>query len=225
VVVPRGEEADVSFVTEPLAHLWTKLGSRPYDLLYRRGAPWEGAPRAELRELLETGRLTPHAAGGRRALDLGCGSGADSLLLADHGFEVTAVDFSEVALAKARTAADGREGVRFVQADLFALPQEVSSQQFDLIFDGGTIDDFPTDRRRDLARIVTRLARPGAVLVMWCFCAERAELPWVSLTGPSRLLGPADSPEEIGARFGTEWEVERLAEPTSPFACFWMVRR
>ncbi len=215
----------MSVLTEPLAHLWAKLGARPYDMMYRRGAPWEGAPRAELVQLLESGRLTPAAAGGPRALDIGCGSGADTVLLADHGFDVTGVDFSEVALAKARAAAGHRADLRFVQADLLSLPAEVTGQQYDLLFDGGTIDDFPAARRRDLARIVTDLARPGSVLVMWCFCAEREELPWVSFSGPSRLLGAAVDPGEIAELYGQRWEVERLPEPTSPYACFWMVRR
>ena len=37
-----------------------------------------------------------------RALDLGCGSGRDAIWLAEDGWWVTAVDFSEVALAVAR---------------------------------------------------------------------------------------------------------------------------
>ncbi len=115
--------------------------------------------------------------------------------------------------------------IRFVEADLLALPEAVTGVEYDLLFDGGTIDDFPADRRRRLARIVTDLARPGSVLVMWCFCAEREELPWVSVTGPSRLLGSAVSPGEIDELYGTDWEVERLEEPTTPYGCFWMVRR
>ncbi len=214
----------MSVFSEPLTTLFHKLGSRPYDMMYRRGAPWEGGPRRELVELLESGRLTPEAVGGRRALDIGCGSGADTLLLADHGFDVTGVDFSRVAVDKARAAAADRPDVHFVEADLLALPDDVTSAAYDVLFDGGTIDDFPAARRRDLARLVTELARPGAVLVMWCFCADWADLPWVSLSGPSRLLGSAASPGEIEELYGRDWQIERLPEPTTPFGCFWMVR-
>ena len=216
----------MSLLTDPLAMLWQKLGSRPYDMLYRRGAPWEGAPRAELVSLLASGQLNVATTGGPRALDVGCGSGADSILLADHGYEVIGVDFSEVALAKARATAGPRQ-VRFIRADLFDLPEEITERPFDLIFDGGTLDDFPAPRRRELAQTLTDIARPGSVLVMWCFCAEPGDLPWVSLRGPSRLLGTALPPAEVFALFEASWEVQRLPEPgpPDPFGCFWMVRR
>jgi 2-polyprenyl-3-methyl-5-hydroxy-6-metoxy-1,4-benzoquinol methylase len=41
-----------------------------------------------------------------RALDAGCGHGADTLWLAAHGWRVTALDFSKVALAQGRAMAD-----------------------------------------------------------------------------------------------------------------------
>ena len=74
-----------------------------YDLLYRFGAPWEGDPRSELVGLVESGRLNPSSM--PRAIDLGCGSAANSVFLAEHGFDVTGVDFSPVALGKARALA------------------------------------------------------------------------------------------------------------------------
>lgn len=42
---------------------------------------------------------------GSRALDIACGSGRNSRFLASHGFHVTALDVSDVALAKAKTNA------------------------------------------------------------------------------------------------------------------------
>lgn len=41
-----------------------------------------------------------------RALDAGCGHGADALWLAAHGWQVTAVDFSASALAQGRSMAE-----------------------------------------------------------------------------------------------------------------------
>ncbi len=41
-----------------------------------------------------------------RALDAGCGHGSDTLWLATHGWQVTAVDFSAAALAHARSTAE-----------------------------------------------------------------------------------------------------------------------
>lgn len=209
--------------SELFAILWNRLGARPYDAMYRRGAPWEGQPRAELAALLESGRLAAPATGAR-ALDVGCGSGADARLLSEHGFDVIGVDFSSVAVAKAR-AADG--AARFVHADLFDLPLEVTEKPFDLIFDGGTIDDFPGPKRRELASIVTGLSRPGTVLVMWCFSVRRDRAPWVSASGPSRLFGLGIQPEEIQQSYAGHWDVEELptADPAGRAACYWMTRR
>ena len=58
-----------------------------------------------------------------RAVDAGCGHGAESLWLAAHGWRVTAVDFSITALDHARSTAEAAgkaiaERIDFVRADL-----------------------------------------------------------------------------------------------------------
>jgi SAM-dependent methyltransferase len=55
-----------------------------------------------------------------RALDLGTGEGRNAIWLAERGWQVTAVDFSAVGLAKAAELAAGRgvTGIRWVEADL-----------------------------------------------------------------------------------------------------------
>lgn len=155
-----------------LLDLFARLGARPYDRMYARGAPWESGPRPVLVDLVRQGRLTPTDPG-PRALDVGCGSGADSIFLAAEGFEATGVDFSSVAIEKAERAAAElapERHPRFVVADLLKLPPSIAGP-FDLIFDGGSVDDFPPRQRTDVARILTDLARPGSVLLMWCFYA------------------------------------------------------
>ncbi len=89
-----------------------------YELGYRHWRmPWESGPRSELVELVRTGRLEPC-----RALDLGCGSGANAVFLAEHGFEVTGVDFAAAALDKAdRLAKAAGVDVVWVKDDLTKL--------------------------------------------------------------------------------------------------------
>jgi SAM-dependent methyltransferase len=55
-----------------------------------------------------------------RALDLGAGEGRNAIWLAEQGWQVTAVDFSAVALAKGAKLAEARgvTGVSWVEADL-----------------------------------------------------------------------------------------------------------
>ncbi|MDH2413891.1 methyltransferase domain-containing protein [Nocardioides sp. CER19] len=57
-----------------------------------------------------------------RVADLGCGTGTLSVLLAEAGYVVDGLDFSPRMIELARIKADGRDAVRFVQADAFAPP-------------------------------------------------------------------------------------------------------
>lgn len=67
-----------------------------------------------------------------RALDLACGEGRNAVWLAERGWKVTGVDFSEVAIGKAGQLAQAR-GVagEFEVADLLAY--EPAGQAFDLV--------------------------------------------------------------------------------------------
>ena len=67
-----------------------------------------------------------------RALDVACGEGRNAVWLAERGWQVTAVDFSEVALEKAARLAAGRGvEVEWVLADV--LEYEVERRAFDLV--------------------------------------------------------------------------------------------
>lgn len=66
------------------------------------------------------------------ALDLGAGEGRNALWLADQGWEVTAVDFSAVAIDKARAIAESRGlPVGWVVADVSEYTPDAGS--FDLV--------------------------------------------------------------------------------------------
>jgi len=65
----------------------------------RDGARWSGRPNGRLRA--EVASLTPG-----RALDVGCGEGADAIWLARSSWTVTAIDISDVAVIRAREAAE-----------------------------------------------------------------------------------------------------------------------
>jgi len=198
------------------------LGRRAYDALYRIGAPWEGADRVELRALLADGRCSPEslrAAGApfARAIDLGCGAGSVSLELAEAGFSVVGVDFSPVALARARAAARrrglGPDRVTFVAGDLTAGWIAGVEGPFDLLVDYGTLDDLSEAGRSAMARYVTSLTRPGSRLFVFGFAGRPEDLPRFSFDGPSRAF-PGFIPGEIERRFGTAFRVEVIEAPT-----------
>jgi SAM-dependent methyltransferase len=200
-----------------------------YDLLYRVGAPWDGPPRGELVRLVERGVLTPARLPPGRAIDLGCGTGANVMYLAQHGFASTGVDFSAVALRTARKRASAvgvGARVRFVEGDLTASSIPGVEGPFDLLVDYGTLDDLDPHGRRAMADLVAKLARPGALFLLWCFWARRSELPRLSLTGPSQMI-PVIEPGEETALFGRHFSIERLPtpDPSTRTACFLMTRR
>jgi SAM-dependent methyltransferase len=204
------------------------VGSRFYDLAYRWGwAPWDAVGvRSELLTLLAAGEVTP--ATHPRAIDLGCGTGANVVELAGRGFETTGVDFSVVALRKAEARAHAAgvvERCRFVEVDLTAasLPPAVGAG-YDLLLDFGTLDDLRPEGRARMAAHVARLARPGAVVLLWCFYGARQELPRISFQGPSRLT-PGLEPGEEEQLFGEDFEIADFARPHPHAACFLLHRR
>jgi SAM-dependent methyltransferase len=198
------------------------IGRRAYDLMYRFGAPWEGADRVELRTLVHDGRCAPEVlrrpgSPVARAIDLGCGAGGVAIELAEAGFDVTGVDFSPVALAKARRAAAerglGPDRIRFTQGDLTAGHVSGVDGSFDLLVDYGTIDDLPASGRAAMARYVTRLARPGARLFLFAFSGRPEDLPQFSFGGPSRAF-PGLLPGEVESLFAPAFRVDALEAPT-----------
>lgn len=103
--------------------LWSKTLREQADKVARR------PPNAHL--MAEVAHLPP-----ARALDAGCGHGADTLWLAAQGWHVTAVDFSAAALAHGRSMAEaagaeiaGRIG--WIEADLASWTPEAG--RYDLV--------------------------------------------------------------------------------------------
>lgn len=203
------------------------VGSRFYDLMYRYWAPWDAVGvRTELRALLSGGPVSPETH--PRSLDLGCGTGANVVFLAEQGYESWGTDFSGVALDRAReraATAGVSDRVRLVQADLTVRTATGLDGPFDLLIDFGALDDLDRDGRRAMADLVVGLSRPGSVMLLWCFYASRADLPLFSFRGPSKLA-PALEPGEEHELFGEHFDIQPGPEPRTdnPAACFLMTR-
>jgi SAM-dependent methyltransferase len=200
-----------------------------YDLLYRKGAAWDrhgSAP--ELAQLVESGRISPDRH--RSVLDMGCGTGVNSVYLAEQGFNVVGVDFTPLALRRAeeRAAEAGVEkNCRFVHGDLTAGNIPGVEGPFDFLLDYSTIDDLPGPARRAAAQTVRRMSRPGSVFFLWCFSVHKKELPMIAFGRMSRLLHSQMTPGEEKRLFGDVFTIERMPDPVRPphSACFLMTRR
>ena len=113
--------------------------------------------------------LTAQAAGLRpgRALDAGCGHGAEALWLAAHGWDVTGVDFSAAALAQARSTAgamgpDVAGRVEWIEADLATWAP--GRDAYDLVVClyvhvAGSVEEL-------VGRLATGVARDGTLLLV-----------------------------------------------------------
>ena len=91
----------------------------------RDEAMWSGRPNGRL--LAEAADLSPG-----RALDVGCGEGADAIWLAQQGWTVTAIDVSAVAVRRAEEAAE-RLGVTVEWLSGDALGTWFAPDTFDLV--------------------------------------------------------------------------------------------
>lgn len=97
-----------------------------------------------------------------RAVDLACGEGRNAIWLASRGWDVTAVDFSQVALDKGRRLADGAAAdlaVDWVCADA----TQWQGEDYDLAV--VAYFQVPEHDRRTAVRHVVGSLRPGGTLL------------------------------------------------------------
>lgn len=121
-------------------------------------------------------RLAP----GRRALDIACGEGRNSVYLARHGFRVTGLDISDVGLSKAqRRAETAGVTVDFRQTDLDGYE---FAEQYDLII------NFNFLLRNLIPRAFDALVHGGLLIVDTIM--ESAET--VANHNPAYLLGQGE---------------------------------
>lgn len=141
-----------------------------YGIVYAIGfKPWEGMQRfageqvAELFDEVETGRTAPFGA----ALDLGCGTGIWSVVLAQRGWDVTGVDMIPKAVRGARARAQ-RAGVKakFVRGTVTDIAAAGVGDGFRLVLDFGTLHGLKPAEFTEAARGVTAVSTEGASLLM-----------------------------------------------------------
>lgn len=103
-----------------------------------------------------------------KALDLAAGEGRNAVFLAEHGFDVEAMDISKVALSRARKLARAK-GVRIktIAADLdtYAVPKE----RYKLVIDFYFLD-------RGLIPRIKKGMKKGGMVVFETYTAEQKKL-------------------------------------------------
>ena len=166
---------------------------------------WSGRPNPHL--VSETSGLTPG-----RAIDVGCGEGADAIWLAQQGWEVTGTDISPVGLERAAdnaraAGAEIAERITWRQVDLFAEEwtplgshQLVNSQYLHLL---------PELRGQSMRRLADAVAGGGDLLVAAHHPSD-LEIPGLRPDMPE-LFCTAD---ELAAHLDpAEWDIVTAAAP------------
>jgi SAM-dependent methyltransferase len=166
---------------------------------------WTATPNRFLVE--ETAELGPG-----RALDLACGEGRNAVWLAERGWQVTGVDFSEVALDKARRLAEDR-GVsgEWIASDL--LGYTPASQAFDLVL--VFYLQIPEQERRVVLRRAADAVAPGGTLLI--VAHDSANLT-DGYGGPQDPRVLHSAPDIVADLSGSALDVERAEQVHRPVA-------
>ena len=151
--------------------------------MHEQAAPWDARYRKQASEapqpcplLAAYAHLLPTQG---RALDLACGRGGNALLLAAHGLETHAWDYSAVALGQLEGWAQQRGLVLHTQCrDVIAQPPLASS--YDVI----VVSRF---LHRPLCPSLGQALRPGGLLFYQTFLQQRRD-PHVGPHNPDFLL-------------------------------------
>lgn len=154
-----------------------------YGERYKSGdTPWDvGQPDFNLIEVVTQKPVPPC-----KVLDIGCGTGDNSLWLARNGFQVTGTDTSDIAIDKAKEKAS-KAGVAcdFVLVDF--LKHKIEGAPFGFVFDRGCFHSFGSenDRSRFARNVAAHLEEAG----LWLTIAGNADEHRRSPGPPQRTAG------------------------------------
>ena len=167
-----------------------------WDAIYRKGTPpWDsGKPHAELLRVLDEYRLQP-----RTVLEMGCGTGADAIVLARRRYEVTAIDCSPIAIERARLRAEQYDALlRFVLDDVYDFA--ATAGQFDFLYDAGLYHSIRQTQLSNYLDVLWHVTRPGSYYL--CLAGAPSES---TEEGP-----PQVTEEEVRAELGRLFEFVHL---------------
>ncbi len=162
----------------------------------RDGAMWSGRPNGRL--VAEVADLIPG-----RALDVGCGEGADAIWLAGHSWTVTAIDISDVAVCRAREAAElAGARVEWVCGD--ALQSPFRPCAFDLV--SMQYPALPKAAGDAAARTLLDTLRPGGLLLAVYHDLDDEHREHMKSRGidPEDYIGADDLDRLLGDDFAVE---------------------
>jgi len=151
------------------------MAEKIFKAMYEAGdTPWElHRPDRNLIETVKERAIPPGP-----TLDIGCGTGENSIWLAGRGFTVTGCDITELAVRQAvAKAARANAPCTFLRLNF--LTDEVPGGPFTFLFDRGCFHSFDSadDRRRFAEKSARLLAKEGLWLSLIGNADERRDSP------------------------------------------------
>jgi SAM-dependent methyltransferase len=127
-----------------------------------------------------------------RALDLGCGTATNVITLAQHGWQVTGVDFARTAIGMARRKAR-RAGVEVDLRVGDVTKEGIAGGVYDLVLDMRCFHSLTLEGRAAYARNLGRLMSPGGTFLLYVFVkrgdeVEGGGVPESELTALTEML-------------------------------------
>lgn len=130
---------------------------------------WSGRVNTRLAEI--AAQLTPG-----RALDVGCGEGADAVWLAEQGWAVVGADISSTALERARAEAQRRNILSRITFEQHDVSETLPEGPFDLVSAQFLHSTVAMDRTAILRRAAAAVAPGGSLLIV----DHAAAPPWAA---------------------------------------------
>ncbi|MFI8963005.1 methyltransferase domain-containing protein [Streptomyces sp. NPDC053493] len=195
--------------------------ARTFDTAVAAWQDWQEAPWGRLRYAVAEAGLARHldavGAGPLRVLDLGGGDGGDAVRLAGRGHHVTVVDYAPAMLETAarRAAAAGvADRITCVEADIAALPMELTDGAFDVVLCHGVLPYSP-DARATL-RVALGAARAGGIVSVIAMNRHSEPLrAAVRTMDPDAVLAALDADHVRTDLFDTELRLHTAEELTA----------
>ena len=163
-----------------------------FQSMYEGTPPWDvGRPQQPFVEIAET------MAGS--VLDAGCGTGENALFFAERGHSVLGIDFTEVAIKRAKEKAQAR-GIHAEFLRMDALQLATLDRRFDNAIDCGLFHVLSDSDRIAYVAGLAHVLKPGGMLLLMCFSDEEPA-GW----GPRRI-----TQDEIRQVLADDWTIQSI---------------
>lgn len=189
----HGDAPDHELAHRNPAEFWDHRYAEAGDVMWSGNA--NGTVEVELADL-EPGR----------ALDIGCGEGADALWLAHRGWDVTAVDVSAVAIERARAAAEAAgmpDAVTWRQTNVLVDPPE--AEAYDLVLMMYPAFHHPVSP--EAIRTIVDAVAPGGTLLAVHHVVDPAHAAEHGFD-PGEFVSVAEIAEAVNTEGGSDFTLE-----------------